>query len=344
MASNDLTLATRELFQRSLVNEVYTRTPFVEELQRRSQITFSGGTSVQKLIDTDEIDSLMQMYTTNEALRDERKDTLAKPTFYWKKGQLPLRYDADDELMNRMAGNEEQLLNVVEHLTSKGQRATKLWLQKQIFNTGSTTPVSDGDGVANFQSLISALDHDSTYGGLGRSLSAGTRDYWQSADPADLTQSITSSSQDTATNLTRSNLRKWINETDVSHYMESADDLMILMCPTLWDKLAAEMENRSTYKAGMKQSQGIRSMMFDGHEIVSVPYLQTSSTMKSWMFILNLRYFELQIHKARNFKITPFKWQGELSGGHDYWLSRILVKGNLVCWKPNSSMWLSNVS
>jgi len=284
------------------------------------------------------------MYSTNEPLNDSKTDTLAKPRFYWKKGQLPMRYDADEELMNHLAGSEEQLLDVVAQLTKKAQRAVKLNLMKQVMNTGSTTGIVDGDGVSNFQSLISALNHDQTYGGLARSFSSGTNDYWQGSDPAGLGSVVTSSSQDTATNFTRSNLRKWINETDIAHYMESTDDLLILCCPTLWDKMAAEMENRSVYKAGMKQSQGIKSMMFDGHEIMSVPYMQTTSTMKTWVFILNLRYFELQIHKARNYKITPFVWQGEMSGGHDYWLSRILFKGNLVCWKPNSSMWLSAVS
>ena len=342
--TNDLTIATRELFQRSLTNEIFMRTPVVEELQRRAQITFSGGKYVERLIDTAEIDDQVQMYSTNEALRDSKADTLEKPRFYWKKGQMPLRYDADEELMNQLAGNEEQLLNVVDHLTTKAQRGWKLKLMKMLFNSGSTTPVTDGDGVPNFQSLISALDHDSTYGTLTRSISGGTNDYWQGADPADLTQNITTSSQDTAYNLTLSNLRKWINETDISHYMESQDDLMILMCPTLWDKLAAEMEAKAMYKSGLKQSQGISSMIWDNHEIVSVPYLQTTSTMKTWLFIINLRYFELQIHKTRNFKMTDFTWQGNMSNGHDYWLSRILLKGNMVCWKPNSSMYLSNVS
>ena len=84
--------------------------------------------------------------------------------------------------------------------------------------------------------------------------------------------------------------------------------------------------------------------MFDGHEVVSVPYLQTSSTMKTWVFILNLQYWELRIHNQRNFNMTGFKWQGDVANGYDYWLARIMVQGNLMCWKPNSSMWLSNIS
>jgi hypothetical protein len=295
------------------------------------------------LTDTEDIDDLVQTYEVNDALTDERKTTLDKPRFLWRKSQLPLRYDADEELENVGGDNIVQLLNLATHLVKKGHRGMKKWFEKQMFNNGSTTPVADGDR-SNWQSLISALNHDTPYGNLARSYSAGTRDEWQGADPAGLSESISSSSQDTSYTLTKGNLKKWINETDVADSMESPDDLMICMCPTLWDKLAAEMEAHSMYKAGKKQSQGITSMMYDGHEIVSVPYLQRTAVMRTWLFIVNLRYFELRIHTKRNMRLTSWKWQGEQTNGYDFYLSRIMLQGNFVCWKPKSSIWLSAVS
>jgi len=328
---------------RSVVDQVFYKTPFIEELQRRRQITHSAGKYVERLVDTENIDGLMQVYTTNQPLTDEKKTTLDKPRFNWRKWQLPLRYDVDEELENVHGGKEIQLLNLAKHLVTKGQRACKLWLDASVFNNGSTTPVADGTLTA-IQSLVSALDHDTAYGTISRTFSTSTNDWWQGADPSGLGKDVTTSGQGTTWTLTKANLRKWINETDVAHYMEGADDIMVLMCPTLWNKLAAQMEAHLEYKSGMKQSQGIRSMIFDGHEIVSVPYLQRSSTTKTWLFILNLRHFELRIHSMRNMKMTDFKWQGENANGYDYYLARILNQGNLVCWKPNSSMWLSAVS
>jgi len=342
MSTPDLTKATRELFVRSLVDEVHMRTPFVEELQRRRQITYKGGRYIERLTDTASSEELWQDYIATDALTDQKKTTLDKPRFTWKYGQYPMRYDVDEYTQNIMAGKEEQLLDLADHLVRKGQDDTKLWLCAKIFNSGSNTAVADG--ATGFQSLVSALLHDNTYGTLTRSLSGGTNDWWQGADQANLVENITSSSQNTATNLTVSNMRKWVNETDISHYMNSEDDLMFLMCPTLWDKVAAEMESKLLYKPGLKQKQGIRSMVFDGHEIVSVPYLQKSATMKKWVFILNLRWWELRIHSARNFKMLDFKHQADQSNGYDFWLARIMVSGNFVCWKPNSSMFLRNIT
>ncbi len=343
MATTDLDKATRELFVKGLVDQSIMRTPVIEELQRREQVTHSAGKYVERLIDTEDIDDLVQTYEVNDALTDEKKTTLEKPRFTWRKSQLPLRYDADEELENVHGDQVVQLLNLAEHLVKKGHTALRKWFEKQIFNNGSTTPVADGT-LSAWQSLVSALNHDTTYGTISRSFSAGTHDEWQGADPEALTENVSSSGQDTSYTLTKGNLAKWINETDVADSMESPEDLMILMCPTLWDKLRAEFEAHSMYKSGMKQSQGITSMMFDGHEIVSVPYLQRTSTMRTWLFILNLRYFELRIHNRRNFKTTPWKWQGENTNGYDFWLSRILLQGNFCCWKPKSSIWLSSVS
>ena len=215
-------------------------TPVVEELQKRNQVSYTGGKYIERLVDTDEIDDLMQEYTANTALTDEAKDTLAKPRFTWKYAQLPLRYGIDEYTQNILAGSEEQLLDLADHLVEKGHNATRLWLNKKIFNSGSTTSVADGD--TGFQSLLSALNHDATYGTLTRSWSAGTNDYWQGADPAGLNVNTTSSAQDTAYNISISNLRKWITETDVSHHMKTPADLYICMCPTLFNKLRAEME------------------------------------------------------------------------------------------------------
>ena len=342
---SDLTNATRELFVRSLKKEVFMKMPFYDELERRNQIKFSGGKYIERLVDFDEMDDLAQAYVTNETLTDSAKDTLAKPRFEWKKFQIPLRYDGDVEIQNANAGNEEQLLDLVDNLVKKAQRAARLKMRSNAFNGGSTTGRSDTQ--KEFQSLVSALDHDVTYGTMARTLLTTTRPWWQGADPAGLTANITTSSQGTATNFTISNIRKWVNETDVATYMEGEGDLMILTCPTLFNKLRAEMESKAIYNAPPKDDtmkQGFNKMILDGMTVVSDPYLQTTSTMKKWVFILNLAEWELRISSQRNFEMTEFEWQAKYTNGLDVYLARIFVAGNLLCWKNNANMWLSEVS
>jgi len=219
------------------------------------------------------------------------------------------------------------------------------WLCKMIFNSGSTTGVTDS--AKQFQSLVSALNHDGTYGTKARTIASGVRDWWQGASPTGLNENQTTTTtmgQDVAINLTIYNLRKWIFESDIAHHMESMDDLYCCMCPTLFNKLRAESESKVEYKVNAVQNQFVTKAKIDNVTCVSVPYLQKTSTTRTWLFILNLKYWELRLHQDRNFKVTDFKWQGDLPNGYDRWLARIMVKGNFICWKPSSSMWLSNVS
>ena len=345
MSTADLTKATRELFDRTLVNQVMYRTPIIERLQRRNQVTFTGGLDLRKLVDTDTIDDTVQEYTVNEALVDQKKTTLEKPVFKWKYATMPLRYDADELTENILTSDSEiQLLDLAAHLTKTGQRDMRRYLETVVFNKGTTTAATDAGKP--FQSLISALNHDTAYATITRTLSTSVSDWWQGAISTDLTINTTTSGQDVALNLTIANTRKWVAETDVMHYMETPQELTFAMAPTLFNKLRAEAESKLIYNAPSADmvTQGFNKISLDGHEVVSVPYLQRSSTTKTWFFILNMNYFELRIHTARNFKMTDFVWQGTQSNGFDFYLARILLKGNFVCWKPNSSMWLSTVS
>ena len=339
---SNLTEATRELFIRSVKDEVFMKTPFLDDLLSRKKITFSGGTSIKQLVKfRDGLGDIAQDYVTNDTLNDSATDYLAKPEWTWKKFTIPIRYDGDVEIQNENAGSEEQLLALVPDLVKSAQRDAKLHLNSLVFNSGSAAGVSDTG--AKFQSLVSALGHDVTYGTLTRTLSTNTRNWWQGSDPAGLI-ATTTSAQGTATNFTISNIRKWIWETNVAHNLEGPGDIGIYVCPTLFNKLRAEMESKVIYKQGDPQSQGFEKMIVDGFTVVSVPFLQTTTTMKKWAFIVNLNDWELRLSTARNFKVTPFVWQGQNVNGVDYYLSRILVAGNLICNKPNGSLFLSNVS
>ena len=351
---DDLSIATRELFIRSVKDQVYMRTPIIEELQRRSQITYSGGKYIERLVDVDEVNGLAQAYTANEALSDGKIDTLEKPRFLFKLLQQPMKYDVDEYLQNHNAGTEEQLLDLANYLVTKSQRGIKLAMRNMMYNvnpdgaTGSETGVADNSKY--FQSLLSALDHSvTTYGNTTRAFGNTTSGWWMGSDPGGRPDvSGASSTQDDATNISIANFRKWI--IPIEQYMESMSDLYVVMCPTLWNKLRAELEAKGQHSKlnAEKLNYGIQAFDIDGAMIVKDPYLEhgygTSGTTENWVFILNLNDWELRIHNDRNMKQTEFKWQGENANGHDYWLARILCSGNLINWKPNGSMFLSNVS
>lgn len=352
MSTTDMNTATRELFIRTVKNQVFMRTPILEEMQRRNTVTYRGGKYIEQLVETEEMDDLGQAYTATEALTDERKSMLDKPRFRWKYYQMPLKYDVDEYTQNIMAGEEEQLLDLAAFLTRKGQRGIKLALRNMMYNVNPTTRAGSETGVGDtskfFQSLLSALDHDvTTYGNVSRTL-GGTGGWWCGSDPEGRPDVVSSSSQNTGYSMSIYRLRQWI--IPIMEYMENTTDLYIVMCPSLFNKLRQEAEAHGMGKIDQERVRyGITSFVLDdGHRVATDPYLEsgygTSGTTENWVFLLNMADWELRIHTERNFKMTDFKWQGDISNGHDYWLARILLSGNLMCWKPNGSMWLMNVS
>ena len=344
MSTQDLLIATRTIFDRSLKKQVFIETPFFNELEKRNKITTGGGKSIDRLVDMDEMDDQTQYYDENTALTDGKKNFLARPDFDWKLVQTPMTYGVDEQIQNVDSGNEEQLLDLAEHLAKKGIRGMRLSLMKAAWNNGTTTP-TESSNTKSFQSIVSALDFDNTYGGITRTGATGVNNYWQGgmvgAVGTPEGTAITDTNA-TAYSLSIDQWRTWL--IPLEHRAENIADLVTYMPASLFNKFRAEAEARILYRSGDPQRQGFEDMFVDGKKIVKVPYLEETAITKKWVSIINHNDWEMRIHRARNFDMTPFVWQGDRANGFDKWLGRIMVAGNIMCWKPNGSIWLNNVS
>jgi hypothetical protein len=348
MATNLYNL-TKDLIEKSLTNEVYLRTAFLDELNKRKRIT-AGGRTLQFPVIKDTLESLAQAYSMKEPLTSSQKSITEIATWDWKYVQLPIEYDGDVEIQNLSAASEEKIYDIAEMLAEQALYGINLKMQTMIFAAGAAPATAYGDSGKNFQSIPNALNHDETYGKLTRLLvngAAGTNDWFQSADPAAGawfgSTVLTASTQDTAANLTIANLRAWIIK--VQRFCKKKSDIMVTMCPTLFNKLKAECQAQMIYQGAKDTADvGFNKMFIDGHQIVDADYLETTAVSRAWVFLLNLETWELHINKARNFKMTPFKWQAENINGTDTYLSRLLLCGNLICRQPNANMFLSSVT
>jgi hypothetical protein len=349
MATNLYNL-TRDLIEKSLTNEVYVRTAFLDDLNKRKRIT-AGGRTLQFPVIKDTLESLAQAYSMKEPLTSSQKSITEIASFEWRYIQLPIEYDGDVEVQNLNAAGEEKIYDVAEMLAQQALYGIDSKLQTMMFANG-VAPASTTDYATSgksFGSIPNALNHDEAYGGLTRTLasaSAGTNDWWQSADPAAgkwFGSTLTASTQDTAANLSIANLRAWTIK--IQRFMKKKGDIQWTMCPTLFNKLKAECQAQMIYQGATDTANvGFNKMFIDGMQIVDADYMETTAVSRAWVLGLNLETWELHFNKARNFKMTPFKWQGDQINGTDTYLSRILVAGNLVCKQPNANMWLTNVS
>jgi len=341
VANANLAAATRALIIKGFKEQVLMKNPLLTKMLLASRVTWQGGTSIKQAVKYTDLSSLVQDYNPNDALTAERKTMFEQPWFDWRYAQVPLVYDIEEKLQNMSGGSDTQIFSLASVLSKAGLEALRIWLTKcayEIPDSGSTQLASSDTRTTNprFQSIIQALNHDATYARLSRATTV-TNKWWQSASIAD-----TYADQDTDIGWSINTVRQARQAIDL--YSSGPQDLICLVGSVGHLALKREIESRHMYvNPGPLAKYGFDSFTIDGLEVVHDPYLRNSlvGNAHKWLLILNIKDWEFRLHPQRAFEVAPFTHQGNVPNGVDMWLSRIYLAGNLVCWKPSGSIWLS---
>jgi len=331
----DLDATTRAMWQKTRVPQVLLRMPLYAKLLDRNRRSWSRGDKYVFTADYQETDSVGQWYGKGTGLTAGRAVSLTKPWFLPKFGNIPVRADMEEMLLN--GSGEETVINLSEYLVKKAQRAARILLYKAAYAAAST------DTSTGFQSIVQALNHDATYAHTTRATTV-TNKWFQGASLDD-----TFADQDTARTCDVSLVRAMYSK--IMKYVEDPADVILICGDTNYLTLKAEVSaSTKTTKQGTMAKYGFASFMIDDQiEVVqdyflSAAELPAETTPQKWMFMLNVDHWHLMLHPERSFALKPFRWQGEMTNGADEWLGRVLIAGNLACDHPASSMWLSNVT
>jgi hypothetical protein len=338
MSANNMTNAVRELWVPGVVEQVFLQTPLLTMLKAGNKITVRGGNSITQAVDMAEIDDLAQDYGANEQLNSGKFEFLDRPTFKWKKFQIPIEYDEEEESEGG-GGNDVAPVDLVKTKVEKGLRAAKLHLNRAIYSSASTTSDSD----KGFQGILDALTFDYTYGTLTRATTV-TNKWWQSFSYA-----ASFADGGTARDASIDNFRTVL--AGCQRYSSGKASDFVFVCPgAIFRKLQAQVEASGTNShmgEGPLGKYGWTTIQIDGVEILHDPFLDTNTdtTTTAWVFMLHKPSWELRLFPGRDLsRVSPFKYQGETANGYDKYLARVLVKGNFVCWQPNANYYGTNWS
>jgi hypothetical protein len=329
--SVNLAHCARELWDRTVENEVLLALPLLAMLKEHQNLTVSG-TALKFTVIMDDLESVAQDYEVNDPLTVGEKTVTQNVQWNWKKTQLPVTYDVDDQIEGE-GDAATAPVKVVDTIVEAGQTGMRKHLNTLLYGAAADA------GKATFQGLRSALTHDTTYGGLGRLIATPLNTWWQGASLAD-----TYVDQAVATVPTMAMLRH--AATHCRRHVKPNTRLYCITSEQIYAQFVSQAEARNIYTTeGVRLLKyGFASFMVDTNiEMVCDSYLTTSSH-PTWFFLLNPETWEFRIKPERNFKMTPFKWLGEQANGLDKMLARILVAGNLICRKPNANIYLSNVA
>ena len=352
----DLNNLTRDLHDSTWEVEYMKKNPILALMLERGNMKFSGGARYYKNLDTGTHEDLAQDYEVNDVLTHGVKDTTVTAYFRKKKMQFPVQIDVDEEMENaKQTPDGTQLQNLAKYRVKKANEGMRIHLRKKLYMAMSQSK-APSDTNKYMQGLNSALEVDSTYGTITRTYSAGTSAdtgfYWQPMGGV-----ITSAVQATSVAISISQMRTWFEP--LEDIESDNTDLVTILGGTLWLSLQSEAEARSMpYKIEKNRTarQGFTEMVLDGRRIIKDPFLKSANNtamgettaaaqaLEGRVYGLNLKDWDFYIHPDNKFKMTDFFDQKKIAGGSDFILARILFKGNLVCWHPNSQLYYELVT
>lgn len=355
----DLDNLTRDLHDKTWEVEYMKKNPVTAMLLERKKLNFSGGKYYYKEVDTGTHESLAQDYTVNETLTHGVKDTTQTVKFMKKMFQFPVQIDVDEEMQNaRQTSDGTQLHNLAKFRVKKANEGCRVHMRELLYGSENYAHTAT-DTNKYMQGLNSALlvqDSTVTYGGVTRTYSAGTSAdtgfWWQP-----MGGTVSQTTQETATAISINQLRVW--QEPLEDLESDNTDLVSICGGTLWLSLQAEAEARSMpYKIEKNRvaKQGFTEMILDERRIIKDPFLKSANNttmgettgsahaLELRFYSINLRDWDFFIHPDSNFKMTEFFDQKKIAGGTDMKLARIMFKGNLVCWHPNSQLYYANVT
>lgn len=337
---------TREVWNKSIRDQVLLRNIMLAKLTEFGRVVKKRVAVIRQPISTARLDTLVQPFAYGQPMNSAKQSFLAAPWWGIKRQQIPIVRTLEEELNNNAVDQPIDLAKAIVDASQKGLR-TSLAAQMYGFDLLNATVYdsTDDDGTTRaslfIQSMRQALSHTLTYGHQPRTTTAD-KVVWAGG-------SIAGSFSDSGTAYSASikTFRDCIDT--VMQYASGPSDLMAICGKEIFRAIQSQAEAKGSgvvVKTGDTAKYGYEYIEIDGVMLVKDLFLnETRCTGASTMFfMLNMPDWEFRMHPLGDMTISPFVFQGDRSDSVYEWLARAYLFGNLVCYKPNGSIYLSNMA
>jgi hypothetical protein len=332
LSVDQLTADTQELYLRTVEDQVHDRIPLVHKLKKLKRVVTKGGRYVTKPLRYAK-NTQTQNYATGAPMNSgtENKRTAAK--FNWRKTTTPIKYTCDDEIEN---DGEQAIVDTIAEEVKSAQEDMMDSLSLNFFGIYNGSTVAS-PGTTDPLSLNAAFyGGATTYGGLavyGGITRSAIGDWWDGNVDDGTARN----------NPTTVSFNHWDYMVDKCLQHRGNRKSLLAVCGSTlyhkWKSLVRAKEAEIDI-TGMLAKAGFASFSIDGVELVL-----DDNCPANYFYMLDLETWEWRISPKRNFKVTPFKWQGEVNQGVDEYLARILLAHTgLICWKPRNNYMATNMA
>lgn len=332
LAVDQLTADTQDLYLGTVEDQVHDRIPLIYKMRKMRKVITKGGKEIVKPLRYAK-NTQTQTYVKGATLESGTNAKRTAAAFGWALTQTPIKYDVDDFIMNN---GDEQIVDTIAEEVKSAQEDQVDTLSENMFNIykgveDSHTTAPAGQMLSIKAALIyeeSTYHGKAIYGGITRT----STDDWFSGNVDD----------GTLGNSTTVSYHHWDYMVEQCMRYRGNRNNLLAVCGNVlyrkWKSLVRAKE-RDVNITGMMAKAGFESFTIDGVEIVL-----DDNCPASTFYMLDLNTWEWRINPKRNFNVTPFKWQGDVTNGIDEWLARVMLGHNFVCWKPRNNYVATSMS
>lgn len=314
---------TRELYERTVIDQVHDRIPLIYKLRKMRRVITRGGTKIREPM-TFGKNTQTEHYGMGDPMGSSTEDKRTAAVFGWTNTQTPIKYNAEDFLDN---SGDEQVVDTIAAEVSAAQEDMLDSLSESFY----ATSVSGDAPLSIFSALLYSTT--ATYGGILR-----TADNDALASSPVSNQWFAGNNCSDAATATLANFR--IAVSAIMRHRGNRNNLLAITTPAIFLKYQSLLDAKSNLRQdGMMAKAGFTAFTIDGIEMVL-----DDNCPSGYLLILDLMTWKWRINPKRNFKLTDFKWQGEVNDGVDEYLARILLRHQLYCIKPRNNLVFTSMS
>lgn len=284
---DQISAITEKKFIPKAVDNIFDSNVLFKKLNE-SKKKLDGGTSIMVPLNYAQ-STASGWYSGADTLSTTDNDVITAANFDWAQMYATIAISGRDELKN--AGDAQK----VDFVKAKVQIAEKS--MRDSFGTGAFNAGSDPKAILGLRSFVTTSQ---TYGGISQS----TYSWWQA-------------NVDTSTTMSISVLQSLWGACTV----DADHPNLIIGTQTNYDRYYALLQPQQRFTSEEMAKGGFTSLMFNGE-----PFVVDSHCPTNYVYMLNLDYLNLYVHKERDFKFTPF----EQPINQDVRVAKILWMGALA--------------
>lgn len=265
---SQLSAITQNKIIPKMVDNIFDSNPLLMKLREKSP-KIDGGLAINVPLNYAQA-TAAGWFSGSDTLDISDNDVMTSASYAWKQAHASISISRLDELKN---SGDSAILNFVKNKVKIAEKTLADTLGTGVFNAGTTSNA--------FVGLRAIVDSASTVGGISQS----TYSWWRGQEDTSTTTLSISALQTQYSNATINN----------------DSPTLIVGTRANYDRYYNLLQPQQRFQDKSMASGGFSSLMFNG-----TPFVVDSHCPANHIFMLNLNYLDLYVHKDENFRFEPW--------------------------------------